>query len=107
MLISVYIHRSQRQRASFEPPSTSLHQILLAVSQHGLLKRQLLAGLIGAIHPPPESAHRRFKGVLISPDFNCCLAIFHPLSWPTSVGAQLARRVVLVVAQPQALRHPI
>jgi hypothetical protein len=35
----MHVHRRERQRTSFEPTETSLYQILLAVSQHGLLTR--------------------------------------------------------------------
>ena len=65
MFISLHVHGAQRQRAPFEPPETPLHQILMAIGQHRLLKRQLLLRLIGAIHPPPQPPYRRLKRLLV------------------------------------------
>src|SRR5262249_17952573 len=38
MVIALHRHRRERQRASFEPPHTPLHQIFTAIGQHRLRK---------------------------------------------------------------------
>jgi hypothetical protein len=101
MVITLHIHRPQRQRAPLKAAQTAFHQIFTAVSQHRLLKRELLFRLIRAVHPPAQPTHRRLQCLLVHPHLHGGLTVLLHIRRPILICSHRVRRGVMIVAKPQ------
>ena len=55
-LLTLHIHRREREGLAFQATKPVLHQVFFAVRQDRLLQGQPLCGMIGNIHSPSQAA---------------------------------------------------
>ncbi len=64
-LVTLHIHRGERERFALESSKPPLRQIFFTVGQDGLLQSQPFLWVIGRIHAPAQAPHGCCHGKLI------------------------------------------
>src|SRR6266702_4741573 len=107
MVIALYIHGRERQRASFEPPEAALHLIFTAIGQHRLRKSQRRHRLVRAVDAPPQPANRRLQSGFVHTNLDSGMTIVVEASWLPPVGTHRTRRDVRGQAKPYEMFYAV